>query len=123
MSQSSNRYRNRIVGVVFLVLMCLLAIVTFSGGLGRAAVDRMGVDLVLSGHDHDYQCTRPINGTTYIVSGGGAKLRPTGLTDFSVAARSTLHFVDIAAFDDHLLVRAVDQDGMVFDWATLFPRP
>lgn len=50
--------------------------------------EQYDVDLVLSGHDHDCQRTRSINGVTYIVSGGGAGLRPTGLAEFSVAAAS-----------------------------------
>ena len=33
------------------------------------------VPLVLAGHDHDYQRSNVIDGITYIVSGGGAKLR------------------------------------------------
>ncbi len=101
----------------------------FSGGHHGSSIDvraaftplfdRFGVDLVLSGHDHDYQRFRPISGTTYIVSGAGAKLRPTALADFSVAATSTRHFLDIAVFEDRMQVRAVDQDGQVFDRLTL----
>ena len=34
--------------------------------------DRYGVQLVLSGHDHDYQRSKPIDGTVYVVSGAGA---------------------------------------------------
>ncbi len=30
-----------------------------------------GVDLVLAGHDHNYQRIGPINGVTYIITGGG----------------------------------------------------
>jgi hypothetical protein len=32
---------------------------------------RSGVDLVLNGHDHDYQRFAPIGGVTYVVTGGG----------------------------------------------------
>lgn len=35
------------------------------------AFRRAHVDVVFCGHDHDYQRTEPINGTVYIVSGGG----------------------------------------------------
>lgn len=34
--------------------------------------------LVLAGHDHDFQRSGPINGVTYIVSGGAATLRDAG---------------------------------------------
>lgn len=33
--------------------------------------EKYGVDLVLTGHDHNYQRIGPINGVTYIVTGGG----------------------------------------------------
>ena len=32
-----------------------------------------GVDLVVNGHDHNYQRFAPVNGTTYVVSGGGGR--------------------------------------------------
>jgi len=32
---------------------------------------RFGVDVVFSGHNHNYERTRPIDGVTYIVTGGG----------------------------------------------------
>ena len=40
----------------------------------RRSFERYGVQLVLSGHDHDYQRSTPINGVTYVVSGAA---RPT----------------------------------------------
>jgi 3',5'-cyclic AMP phosphodiesterase CpdA len=81
-----------------------------------------GVDLVLAGHDHDYQRIRPIDGVTYVVSGGAALTRPTDRADFTAVAWSTHHFTDIAVWDDRLLLRAVNQSGDVFDEVTLTPR-
>jgi 3',5'-cyclic AMP phosphodiesterase CpdA len=81
--------------------------------------ERYGVQLVLSGHDHDYQRSKPVNGVTYVVSGGAATLRETGSAQFTAASRSTYHFVDVAARDDRLEVRAIQQDGRVFDAVTL----
>jgi predicted phosphodiesterase len=69
-----------------------------------------GVDLVLSGHDHDYQRSHPQNGVTYVVAGGAAKLRPTGSADFTVIAASTHHFLELAAYRDRLEVRAIGVD-------------
>jgi 3',5'-cyclic AMP phosphodiesterase CpdA len=77
--------------------------------------ERYGVQLVLAGHDHDYQRSEVINGITYVVSGGAAKLRDTRKADFSVEAWSVFHFVDIAVWSDRLQLRAVDQAGDVFD--------
>jgi 3',5'-cyclic AMP phosphodiesterase CpdA len=83
--------------------------------------ERYGVQLVLAGHDHDYQRTRPIGGVTYVVSGGAATLRPTGRADFTEAAASTLHFLDLAVYDRELVVRAVDQRGRIFDEVAITP--
>lgn len=81
-----------------------------------------GVDLVLAGHDHDYQRTSPQGGVTYIVSGGAAKLRPTDRAPFTEYAASTYHFTELAVYADRLEIRAVDQNGEVFDTATLSPH-
>jgi 3',5'-cyclic AMP phosphodiesterase CpdA len=80
---------------------------------------RYGVDLVLSGHDHDYQRTVPIDGVTYVVTGAAAKRRPTDRTDVTAAAWSTNSFVDLAVYDDHIDLRAIDQSGRVFDHARI----
>jgi 3',5'-cyclic AMP phosphodiesterase CpdA len=80
-----------------------------------------GVQLVLAGHDHDYQRSQPIDGVTYVVSGGAAKTRPTSRAGFTETAWSTFHFVDLAVWSDRLELRAVDQQGQVFDSASLTP--
>jgi 3',5'-cyclic AMP phosphodiesterase CpdA len=77
--------------------------------------EEYGVQLVLAGHDHDYQRTEPINGVTYVVSGGAAQIRPARIADFSVVAWSTYHFLDIAVWNSHLDLRAVDQQLGVID--------
>ncbi len=82
---------------------------------------RFGVQLVLSGHDHDYQRSRPQGGVTYIVSGGAATLRRTGRASFTAVSWSTHHFLDIGVWHDRLSVRAVDQDGRMIDHVTLRP--
>lgn len=83
--------------------------------------ERYGVQLVLAGHDHDYQRSTTIRGVTYVVSGGAAKLRKTGRADYTAASWSTYHFVDVAVWADNLQLRAIGQDGRVFDTATIAP--
>lgn len=83
--------------------------------------ERYGVQLVLSGHEHDYQRSDPIGGVTYVVSGAGGRTRGTGEAPFTAASWSVLHFVDVNVYADHLLVRAIDQDGRAFDEVTI-PR-
>ena len=77
--------------------------------------EQFGVRLVLAGHDHDYQRSKPINGVTYVVSGGAATLRDAGAADFTETSTSTRHYVDLLVVDGRLLVRAIDQSGEVFD--------
>lgn len=73
------------------------------------------VDLVLAGHDHDYQRSEPQDGVTYVVSGAGAKLDPTGSQDFTAVSASTLHFLDLLFYDDRILGRAIDHSGELVD--------
>jgi hypothetical protein len=82
---------------------------------------RYGVQLVLSGHEHDYQRSRPIDGVTYVISGAGGRTRGTGEEAFTAASWSVLHFVDIAVWEDRLLLRAMTQDATVFDEIELSP--
>ena len=73
------------------------------------------VPLVLAGHDHDYQRSTPQDGVTYVVSGAGAKLRPTGEDDFTVVSASILHFLDLLVDERRLVGRAIDQSGRLVD--------
>jgi 3',5'-cyclic AMP phosphodiesterase CpdA len=84
--------------------------------------ERYGVDLVLAGHDHDYQRSVLLRGVTYVVSGGAATLRRTGRKDFTAVAESVYHFVEAAVFTDRLELRAVNQAGQVFDQVVLPAR-
>jgi 3',5'-cyclic AMP phosphodiesterase CpdA len=77
------------------------------------------VPLVLAGHDHDYQRSTPQNGITYVVSGGGSKLRETGRRDFTAVSASVLHYVDLLVYEDRLEGRAIDHDGELIDSFTI----
>lgn len=81
--------------------------------------EKYQVDLVLSGHDHDYQRSKPVNGVTYLVSGGGAKIRPTSAADFTAVSWSVRHFVELRVYEDQILGMAIAQDGRVFDDFTI----
>lgn len=85
--------------------------------------ERYGVQVVFSGHEHDYQRSNPIDGVTYVVTGAGSRTRRTGTGDFTAVAYSTHHYVDLDVFDDHLLLRAIDQDGEQFDEVVIPARP
>ncbi len=83
--------------------------------------ERYGVQLVLSGHDHDYQRSKPINGVTYVVSGAASGTRRTGEASFTAVSWSWHHFLDVTVFADRLVLRAVNQDGLVADEAEIAP--
>jgi 3',5'-cyclic AMP phosphodiesterase CpdA len=82
----------------------------------RALARTHGVELVVAGHDHDYERTKPMDGTTYIVSGSaGAPIRAVKPQPFSAALRTEPHYVLVDAESDRLTVRAVNLAGDVFD--------
>jgi 3',5'-cyclic AMP phosphodiesterase CpdA len=83
---------------------------------------RRHVDLVLAGHDHHYERTRPLGGITYVVSGGGCKTTPVGRSDFTAAAESTLQFLHVDIAGDRLTGTSIRPDGSVADRFTLRAR-
>ena len=77
--------------------------------------ERYGVQLVLSGHDHDYQRSEAIDGVTYVVTGAAAGTRRTGEDDFTAASFSWHSFVELGVYPDRIVGRAVNQDVRVAD--------
>jgi 3',5'-cyclic AMP phosphodiesterase CpdA len=81
------------------------------------------VDLVLNGHDHNYQRFAS-NGVTYVVTGGGG----AGLYDLEdcdddhperLAGEQEHHFVTVTGSRTELRITARDEDGDELDLATL----
>lgn len=81
--------------------------------------ERFGVQLVLSGHEHDYQRSVPIGGVTYVVTGGAAGTRRTGEEDFTAVSFSWHSFVELGVYPDRIVGRVVNQDDRVADEWTL----
>ena len=75
------------------------------------------VPLVLAGHDHHYERFKPIDGTTYIVTGGGGRgVRELNNRESSSAfAEAVIHFVAVTVDADTLAVHAIDGTGREFD--------
>jgi hypothetical protein len=85
-----------------------------------------GVQLVLSGHDHNYQRFAAQNGVTYVVDGGGAAgLYGTHPCPRSypprVLARTRHGFLYVSATDERLDVSAVNTRGGVSEHFALSP--
>jgi hypothetical protein len=76
---------------------------------------RHAVDLVLAGHDHHYERTHPIDGITYVVSGGGCKTTRVGSSTFTAVADSTLNFLHVVVRGDRLTAAAIRPDGDLVD--------
>jgi hypothetical protein len=79
-------------------------------------------DLVLSGHDHNYQRFTRLKGVTYVITGGGGDSfyelddQCTAETPARVAGNDTKHhFLAIRASDTKLEVLAIAADGSIID--------
>jgi hypothetical protein len=92
--------------------------------------EQQHVQLVLTGHSHNYERTYPLlggvpqttGGVTYIVSGGGGN----GLNQFLISQPSwsafrqaTYEHVHITVSPSSLQIEAISQTGTVFDSATI----
>jgi 3',5'-cyclic AMP phosphodiesterase CpdA len=74
------------------------------------------VQLVLAGHDHDYERISPQDGVEYIVTGGGGKgTRPVGSSGFTAFSTSVIHFVYFEVTREQLVLHAIDATGTEFD--------
>lgn len=78
---------------------------------------RFDVDLVLNGHDHNYEVTKRLGGIRYATTGGGgASLRPCGEPAwFTDTCASRNHFLYVKAGENRLTVKAVGAAGRPFD--------
>ena len=76
---------------------------------------RYGVQLYINGHDHNYERTEPIEGTTYLTCGGGAKTRPVGSSDWTAYSAARLSFAIIDVYPQHLEIQGIGKQGKVFD--------
>lgn len=83
--------------------------------------ERYGVQLVLSGHDHDYQRSVEMDGVTYVVTGAASGTRRTGTADFTAESFSWHSFVEIGVYPDQIVGRVMNQDDRIADEWTLDP--
>ncbi|WP_224369238.1 metallophosphoesterase [Hyalangium versicolor] len=91
--------------------------------------EKYGVDLVLTGHDHNYERSKPMigdgvapagqQGITYlVVGGGGASLRPFAASQpsWSVLRNNSAHgFLDVTVDEGTLTAKLISTTGSVVD--------
>jgi hypothetical protein len=81
-----------------------------------------GVDLVFSGHNHNYQRSEA-GGITYVVSGGGGGELSSSIEpdEYLVAHEVAYHYLFVQIEGQTLEARAIDLDGKTIDRFTLGP--
>ncbi len=80
-------------------------------------LQRHGVQVVFTGHDHHYERTRPMGGVTYVLTGGGGmSTRPvTANPEWAEIAEDALHFVYVSIEHGVMRLHAIDATGREFD--------
>ncbi len=89
---------------------------------------RYGVQIVFSGHEHDYERSNPMGGVNHIVVGGGGSFQPNyyfieGRDPANSQFDLTPGFVSVAVRGDSLLLQAIGTNGAVFDYMTIQRSP
>ena len=84
-------------------------------GLLEPILRRHRVDLVLAGHDHHYERSVPIDGITYVVSGGGCKTTPVRPRPHTAFAASALQYMRIEVDGDRLTGHSEGPSGRLLD--------
>jgi 3',5'-cyclic AMP phosphodiesterase CpdA len=74
------------------------------------------VRLWINGHDHNYQRSKPIDGTTFLVcGGGGATLYPVRSQSWTAFAQSIHSFGIVEVYQDQILLTGIDSKGAIID--------
>lgn len=76
---------------------------------------KYNVQLYINGHDHHYERTRNIDGTTYLTTGSGAGVRPVGRSQWTEHSAERLAFAAYEVYPDRIEVKAMGTDKRIFD--------
>jgi len=87
---------------------------------------RYGVEMIFSGHDHDYERFNPIDGVQ-IIANGSAGSQMNGIQDQRDGASSQFYtvpeFLKVTVQGDSLFLQAITTNGNVFDHMSLRRTP
>jgi hypothetical protein len=90
--------------------------------LMQPIIEKHHVQLVLAGHDHDYERIKPQNGVSYVVTGGGGRgTYEVGTSTFTALSEAVIHFVYLEVGTDEMVMHAIDAEGTEFD-SEVIPR-
>jgi hypothetical protein len=76
---------------------------------------KYGVQLYINGHDHHYERSQSIKGTTYLICGAGAGTRPVGRSLWTAHSAERLSFAAYEVYGDRIVVSGIGTDNQVFD--------
>lgn len=76
---------------------------------------KYNVQVYINGHEHHYERTVAIKGTTYVISGGGAGTRDVGKNEWTAYSASKLSFATYDVYADRIEVQGIATDNQVFD--------
>jgi len=78
-----------------------------------------GVQLYINGHDHHYERSQLIKGTTYLICGAGAGTRSVGHSEWTAHSVSQLSFAAYEVYSDRIIISGISTDNSVFDQGTI----
>lgn len=87
---------------------------------------RYGVQLVVAGHEHNYQRSQAIDGVTHILTGGGGQqVFPfTKRQPVHIARRAAaFHHLEMSVGEQRMVVRAIDEHGNRIDTVEIPATP
>jgi acid phosphatase len=76
---------------------------------------KYGVQLYINGHDHNYERTQSIKGTTYLICGAGAGVRPVDRSAWTAHSASQLSFAAFDVYSDRIVISGINTNNRVFD--------
>lgn len=76
---------------------------------------KYNVQLYINGHEHNYERTQAINGTTYLICGAGAGLRPVKHSQWTKLSASKLSFAAYEVYPNRIEVSGIGTDNNIFD--------
>ena len=95
---------------------CSFISVVSQRGLGGFPHERLANP---KGHDHNYERTKPLQGTTYLICGAGAMTRLVRHSDWTAYAQARLSFAAIEVYPNRLEIAGIGKSGQVFDRAEI----